>query len=133
MLKVLLQLLIFSLFIFSNGYQSLVSSFMLNPLEEKLLKTIDELLDSELNIEYDFIFEATRECDPKYQKALKMGRIKNSTWRTQHWWELMIETKMARIHRCKFMKHKIESEGDGKSWNEIYLIPEVAYSRSEDL
>lgn len=75
MLKILLQILIFSIFIFSNGYQSLVTSFMLQPLEEKLLKSIDELLDSDFNIMMASILNLKLYYNPKYLKALKDKRI----------------------------------------------------------
>lgn len=128
-MKILLQILIVTFWIFSNGYQSIVTSFMLNPARIDHLKSVEEVLDSETKIPLKSIFEEIHEDNPKYQKAVKDGRV------VEHEFLYYGKEKkeVANIDYCEVNKDRIEYEGDGKSWRGYYLIPEVVYSTFNDL
>lgn len=75
MLKIILQILIFTLFIFGNGYQSLITTFMIEPMKIPLLQSIDELFESDYEITVNTEFINLYSNNSKFQKALKEGRI----------------------------------------------------------
>lgn len=77
MLKILFQILIFTLFIFGNGYQSVVTTFMMEPMQTSTFKTIGELFDSKYEIIIDNQFNFTMRNDVKFKAALKQNRVFN--------------------------------------------------------
>lgn len=104
---------------------------MLNPVEEKVFSTIDELLESEMKLKHDLIFEVLQQANPKYQRAVKDGRVikfeESSDWTGQ-----LVEMNCAKFVPCKPYKNEIEHDGDGKKYKNLYLIPDVAFTQRED-
>lgn len=130
MLKILLQILIITIWIFSNDYQSLVTSFMLNPQEEPLLKSFDDLFDSDYRIQSSLYAAQYYSENPKYQR--KISRF-NHQYSFEHWLAEMKKWQFADAQLCYIWKDVINFLGDGKSYEGIYQIPEVAYSFREAL
>ena len=58
--------MIFALFIIGNGYESLVTSFMLDPLKQPMITTIDELFDSDMKFYGFYYLDYIYEENPKY-------------------------------------------------------------------
>lgn len=134
-MKILLQIWIFSIFIFSNGYQSLVTSFMLNPLQIPLLKTVNEVFESDLNIHDFWAVDQLYDNNSKYQKAKQDGRVRvyDVPYYTEKWPEYLIENHVVYYFPCKTMKMTIENEVEGAEWRGLYQISESIYSFPEDL
>lgn len=133
-MKVLLQILILAIFVISSGYQSIVTSFMLEPVRVPLLKTLNGLFDSDLNLEHSWSFEYFQESNPKYQKAKGEGRILINKLKTK--FSKAAELKYAFQVQCEKYKKFIERTGDGKIMNMyhgLYLIPEPFDSMAVDL
>jgi len=55
-LTILLQLIILMIFVLSNAYEGVITSFMIQPMHENRLKTIDDLLTSNYEILTDEAF-----------------------------------------------------------------------------
>lgn len=75
MLKILFQILIFTLFIIGNGYQSVITNFMMNPMQISHIESLDELFDSNLKIVVPSAFHLEMSNNSKYQNAFKDGRV----------------------------------------------------------
>lgn len=103
--------------LFNNGYQVFVTSFMLHPLQHDLLKSNDELFESNIKIN-DISVQAVFQYNSKYQKALKENRIKSFfTYDDSNWAKKALQENIAVIsHICL---------GSGESWNGMYQIPEM--------
>lgn len=129
MLKVLFQILIFTLFIFSNGYQSLVTSFMLNPLEVKLLKNFDDLLDSNLNFEYDNDINTIYWENPKYQKMVYGGRLRSIDSKIK----AKRSDNLAFTQPCREFDFTISLTRNKKFYGELYRLSGTAYSHMSRL
>lgn len=83
MLKSLFQLLIFVLFLIGNGYQSVITNFMMNPMEISLFKNLDELLSSNYEVIVSSTFHYFMQYNPLYQKAIEEDRIQVGTHRNR--------------------------------------------------
>lgn len=102
---------------------------MLQPLQHKLLKTVDELFDSDVKIiENDFI-HAIHIDNPKYQNALKNGRVVSFDLILDNFYEHYSKENMATVQFCKEFKDLIEKE----KIQGFYQITEVAYSLRHNL
>lgn len=130
-MKILLQILIFAIFIISNGYQSFVTSFMLDSVRQPLLKTIDDLLDSDLKILYSWSFEYMQENNPKFQKMMAENRFSSPD--INDWHKDAVAMNLAYWDRCEDVKNQIDLLGDGKSYLGQYLINEYIDSIPVDL
>lgn len=120
-LIILMQILIFALFIFGNGYQSLVTSFMLNPLQQKKLKSVRELLESDQKIFYDEDFHATMEDNPKYQTLINDKRVNLGS--------LEAKDDEAQIWPCYFIDFRMRnSPNKDVTWDKQYKISDIVYS-----
>ncbi|CAG9811583.1 unnamed protein product [Chironomus riparius] len=73
-LAVLLNIICMSVFLLSNLYEGAVTSFMIEPAHENRLKTVDDLLASNLQISFDSGFTYLVRDDKRYQ-AIK-SRVK---------------------------------------------------------
>lgn len=108
---------------------------MLQPIQQKLLKSINELFDSEVKIEFFRDFNNLQKENPKYQKAFAQGRVitletsfeDDSVWTSEY-----IKNNFASLQPCEHFKNLIKHQIDGKSWRGLYLIPEVAYTEVEN-
>ena len=67
--------MIFVLFIFGNGYQSVVTTFMMEPMQISTFKTVDELLDSKYEVIVGKPFKFLMQNNLKFKKALSENRI----------------------------------------------------------
>ncbi len=135
MIKILFQLIIVMFFLISNGYQSLVTSFMLDPIKENFLKSIDEFLESHLKLL--LVVEHNRSNHQQklsyYYTIFDSQKIVLSP-RNLGWNEVReIGLDFARIEPCKYSKNLIDVFGDGKRYEGFYLIPEVFETRQINL
>jgi hypothetical protein len=124
-LQILLIIFTLSIFVVSNAYQGLVTSFMLKPVHQNFIKSIDELFDSDYQIRKSSFINKIHEDNPRYQLAVENQRVvekKNS-----------IRHKFANIRRCEFFINRMRFHGDGRSYKGTYQIPEVAYSLRRNL
>jgi hypothetical protein len=106
---------------------------MLQPLEEKLLNTFDELLDSDYKIKFDDPIHTDYQNNPKYQKAFLANRIIPFDLSLDRTSSQCVANNMAWSQPCKYSKHIIDQFGDGKSYNGLYQIPEVNNIMRENL
>ena len=67
--------MIFVLFIFGNGYQSVVTTFMMEPMQISTFKTVDELLDSKYEVIVGKPFKFLMQNNLKFKKALSENRV----------------------------------------------------------
>lgn len=132
MTKTLLQVLIFTILLFSNGYQSIVTSFMLKPLQHKLLKSIEELIESDVRV-FGWNNVKRRFSDQlKYEHALsREGKLVSRDQITSFYgsgdrdtFGFFYNHSIAALVSCDFWKNQIKFNGDGTSSKGIYLIPE---------
>lgn len=130
-MKTLLQILIITIFIISNGYQGLVTSFMLQPVERKWLKSVDDFLNSDIKVHKDFYDEILGMMDSeRFREALpidRKGEIECSI-RGDHVGVLCGDVNVAYLSQCKFYRNMIEYFGDGKSYYRMYQIHEVLFT-----
>lgn len=131
-MKILLQILIITIFIFSNGYQGLVTSFMLQPAQHKLLKSVDDFLKSDIKIHGFFYHQLL--TIPKYQNFMTIDRkakhdctVINNPGKA-----LCGDLKISFIAECSFKKI-MENFGNGKSYLGMYQIPEVVFTERLNL
>ncbi len=125
-------------FLISNGYQSLVTSFMLNPLQQKTFKSIDEFVESEMKLiiaqkaEYieSFRYRKLIDSDP----VIELKDIKNSEYLSKFSPKFLYTENVATLQSCRHLKNLIDTLGeDGKSYQEFYMIPEVFESSEFNL
>lgn len=74
-LRTLLQLIVFMMLILSNVYSGLLTSLLIQPPKLQLMKTFDEVLDSNLKIYSGEYFNHLMQDDLKYQAANDRGQI----------------------------------------------------------
>jgi hypothetical protein len=55
-LTILIQLIILMIFVLSNAYEGVITSFMIQPMQENRLKTVDDLVASDYEILADEVF-----------------------------------------------------------------------------
>jgi len=67
-LIILLQLIVSVIFVLSNGYQGAITSFMIQPESENRMKTVKELLDSDIRITSSPSFENLIQDSEEFQK-----------------------------------------------------------------
>lgn len=130
-MKILLQLLIVAIFVISNGYQSIVTSFMLEPIRVPLLKTLNDLLDSDLKIEHSWNLECLHGSNPNYLKAKREGRFINPA--LEYRFRDAFKENYAFQVQCEKYKNFIARVGEYKIWNRLYLVPEPFDSMAVDL
>jgi hypothetical protein len=109
---------------------------MLKPIQEKLLKSIDELFESNYKIEYFEDFNFTFYDNLKYRKALKENRVMSIDIFSDddnEWVPEYIRRNFASLQSCKHFKNLIDHQGDGKSWRGLYQIQEVALIERQNL
>lgn len=118
----------------SNGYQSLVTSFMLQPVQEKLLKSIDEFLASDIKLQRYFYNKLIFHDKQKYENALK-NRVEelHCYLRTGLAVASCGEIKTAIIADYHYYKKLTDILGDGKNYFGLYLIPETVYTERINL
>lgn len=131
-MKILFQILIFSIFIFSQGYQSIVTSFMLHPSEEKLLSTFDQVFESDLMIVKDDRMKELYKNNPGYQKADHDGRVIEYD-DLGNWTKNLVRKNLVDLQPCNLMRQRIEYEGDGTKYEGLYLISDPVYYTENDL
>jgi hypothetical protein len=106
---------------------------MLHPLEQKLFKNFEELLDSEYKINYQELIHFDYQNNAKYQKALDDKRIIEVDLNFGSLSNQSVENKMAVSQPCKYSKNLIDKLGNRKSYLGVYRIPEAAYIDRENL
>lgn len=110
---------------------------MLRPVNQKLLKSIDELFESDnYKIQYFEDFNFVQEDNPKFLKAFEEERVISFEILSEddeEWTSIYIENKFASMQSCKHFKNLIEHQGDGKSWRGLYQIQEVALTERQNL
>lgn len=111
----------------SNGYQGLVTSFMLKPIQQTIFKTINELLESDVNIELSS-FKLLENLDNwRVQKVLNENRVVEfdfSYYKKINWPEEYRKRNIAFMQPCKAFKNYMERLGQGKTYYGLYQIPE---------
>lgn len=100
---------------------------MLEPVKVPLLKTNDELFDSSYKIYWFPKFQVVFGNNPKYRKAMKDRRVDMFEMLYYKFEEHLVDTQTAYAQSCEHRKYLTENVGDGKSYKEIYHIPEVAF------
>lgn len=74
-LVVLLQILVFMIFVFGNAYQGLITSFMISQPEPSRMKTFDEVLGSDYKVLVGKAFHERMKSNNLYNSAFDQGRI----------------------------------------------------------
>lgn len=99
---------------------------MLKPIELKLLKTLDELFESDIRINYDLEMNYIDEENEKFKKAIEEGRVGNflTVFKNSSIRKFIAERKTAYFDFCSFNRY-VMNYGDGKTFQGIYVIPEV--------
>lgn len=125
-LKVLVQILIFSIFLLGNCYQGLVTSFMLKPIQQKLFKSTDELFESYYKIDFkQSMIDALRE-NFKFKNVMNGNRIHELSSNPFESFTENIRTNTATAESCKYYKDQISKTQNHKSFLGMYQIQEVA-------
>lgn len=108
---------------------------MLQPLQEHLIKTVDELLDSEVKIEKFVDYENVKRINPRYEQAEKDNRVLEFHFNPSVTddWKYYTDNNVAANSHCDGIKNAIEHLGDGKSWNGLYLVPDVSHTVKNNL
>lgn len=123
-LKILFQLTILMIFVLSTIYESIITSFMIHPMEQHRLRTFNQILDSNYEIMTDAAFmDAVK--DSKEFIAIK-SRIKVPETYENY------ETEIKRQHyvyvrKCDSVEFKFDekSKSDKKGESDFYyLLPE---------
>lgn len=70
-LTILVQLMILVIFVLSNAYEGVITSFMIQPMHENRLKTVDDLLASDHEILTDEAFQYAVKDYEKFQTINK--------------------------------------------------------------
>lgn len=108
---------------------------MLKPVQQNLLKSVDELFESTLRIEFTSL-DLLYEDNPKYQRVKKQNdRIVGFTPSPigEGWTEECTDYHIAVKYPCEEFRMFMESGGDGKTYRGMYMIPEVVYIDRDDL
>ena len=136
-LKIILQIWIFALFLFCNGYQGLVASFMLSPIRQDTFKSVEELLGSKIAIEEFTRMNETLGKFQNYQKVLQENRtIEEEIFQVEKngsWIKKMIELNAASMQSCNHFKHDLKLYKHYKISQQIYLLPEVVHTIRDSL
>lgn len=122
------------MFLLGNCYQGLVTSFMLKPVQQKILKSIDELLESDYNIEYTSIHLIEALINKKaFENVIKENRLIDLSSLPFDDFSENIRTETATGQRCKFYRNAISKTWSRKSIFGMYLIDEVIFREPEKL
>lgn len=73
---VLLQILVFAIFVLSNAYQGVITSSLIDGLEPSKMKSLEEVLDSDYKLVTGTYIHNLMVENSKYQKAFNDGRVK---------------------------------------------------------
>lgn len=83
-LAILLQLIIFMIFILSNAYEGVVTSFMIQPIQENRLGTVNQLTESNYEIMTDEEFAFKVRNDEKFQAIKQRINTSGNSLNTQY-------------------------------------------------
>lgn len=121
---ILLQILVFMLFILGNAYQGAITSFMIAPTEPPKLKSLDEVFESSQKILLSDLIDMLLNESEKYQNALKHG-IVNNTGSKYKIIDLhqMYEENIAIILECNRAKYHLENGLESK----FYIVEEKLF------
>jgi len=81
-LIILLQLIVSMIFVLSNGYQGVITSFMIQPESENRIKTVKELLDSDMRISVADYFADVVKNSKEFQAINSRMDVFNSDLQT---------------------------------------------------
>lgn len=105
---------------------------MLKPIKEKLLKSVDELFESNLKIDFDENLENLYSDNKKYQKVVEQNRVQEVPYHIDDLTNYLFNENIAMLQDCK--KQKVfQHFGSGKSHNNLYIIPQPVFIYRDDL
>lgn len=114
-LKVLLQIMIFALFITGNGYQNVVTTFMVEPKRILPFKTVNDLLGSKYELSSNDFLNFMAQDNPKFKKAVSEGRVSKFD---------KIKTNHAFTMPCSEVQLSLLYGVRGMSYEKMYILPE---------
>lgn len=124
-LSILLELIILMIFVLSNAYEGVITSFMIQPIQENRLERFDQILAGKYEIMTDEAFAWTVKDSKEFQ-AVK-SRINTSAvqMHSRYGYEL-IRQKYVFIRNCYIAEHDINSKitADMSVSDFYYLLPE---------
>jgi hypothetical protein len=129
-LTILIQLIILMIFVLSNAYEGVITSFMIQPMQENRLKTIDDLIASEYEINTDEAFSFLMKHDEKLKALESKIRLSNFNVGTfnkevkKQRYVFIIECYLAEYNTLKLM-----SRGQER----YYILPEQITSNYIEL
>jgi len=121
-LAILLQLIVLMIFVLSNAYEGVITSFMIQPLYENRLKTVDDFIKS------DYVFIASPEFARKVQDDVRFTAIKsrmNFSFDSIRFTEAK-ESQYAIVRLCDILEvnyHWVYENGERIS-DSYYMLPE---------
>ncbi|CAG9801118.1 unnamed protein product [Chironomus riparius] len=117
-LLILLHLISISLFILSNAYESVITSFMIDPGEQNL-KTVKDLLESNFRIIVGEAFKYNFKNSSDFSSIINSLDLPEETNDDKN----IIEQKYAFIRLCDVAKQILSSQRSNKKfWSEYYYI-----------
>jgi hypothetical protein len=124
---VLLQLIIFMVFILSNGYQGVITSFMIQPFHETRMTTIKELLESDYEILTDTAFAFTVRDNEDFEAIKSRMNTSGASIRDDKLDDLIINKRYVLIRVCDIAEMYLTSqlENHKKISDYFYLMPEI--------
>lgn len=124
-LMILVQLMILMIFVLSNSYEGVISSFMIKPIHEQRLETVEDLLTSKYNILTDEIFANSIDDHNEYD-AIKSRMNTSGAKVNNRFEEVLLSQRFVFVKSCEAAKYELKLRLSNKHFisDYYYLLPE---------
>jgi len=129
-LTILLQLIILMIFVLSNAYEGVITSFMIQPMRENRMESIDDLLASDYEILTDEAFAFHIREFQELQK-LKSRMNTSGVYVSNRHEELIVQQHYVFIRNCEIAEYDLNVPlSNGRKLSDYYyLLPERFFTR----